>query len=116
LFGVRSGEQPKAEVLRYQLMTAVAGSLAYAIAEGVNTAVLVIHQFRTSKTDDARHHVNASDLDKFLCRLGGAPIKSDVLAETLEFAGPFNVPGRPLFDNPPPLLIGKIVTNRRALK
>ena len=114
LFGVRLKKQPKVGALRYQLLTAVAGSLAYAIANDADTAVLVIHEFRTCKTDDTLHNVNAQDLDDFLLRLGGVREGEPALTNSYEFAGPFTVPGAPLFDKPPPLLIGKIVTDRRV--
>ena len=114
LFGVRLKKQPKVGALRYQLLTAVAGSLAYAIANDADTAALVIHEFRTCKTNDTLHEVNAQDLDDFLLRLGGVRAGKPPLENSFEFVGPFTVPGAPLFDKPPPLLIGKIVTDRRV--
>lgn len=114
LFGVRLKKQPKVGALRYQLMTAVAGSLAYAIANHADTAVLVIHEFRTCETKDTLHKNNAQDLSDFLLRLGGEPHGKPVLENSYEFQGPFTVPGAPLFEQPPPLLIGKIVTDRRV--
>jgi hypothetical protein len=52
--------------LRCQLLTAVAGTLLEAKAQRAATAVLVIHEFRTSATDDANLQSNADDLDEFL--------------------------------------------------
>jgi len=115
LFGVRLKEQPKVGALRYQLLTAVAGTLAYAVAEGAGLAVLVLHEFKTRKTSDPLHEANARDLDAFLLRLGGLRSASDVFENSCELVGPFTVPGTPLFEKPPPLLIGKIVTDRRSV-
>ena len=115
LFGVRIERQPKIGNLRYQLLTAVAGTLAFAIAEGANTAALVIHEFKTARTKDPLHDANARDVADFLLRLGNVRLGTTPVADTYELLGPFTVPGSPLFETPPPLLIGKIVTDRRSV-
>lgn len=56
-------------VLRYQLLTAVAGSLAWARELSAERAVLVVHEFVTERTSDTRHAQNAADLDRFVHRL-----------------------------------------------
>jgi uncharacterized protein DUF6946 len=58
--------------LRYQLLTAVAGALAFAGEVKANRAVFVVHEFITNLTDDAKHRANALDLDAFVARLPGA--------------------------------------------
>ena len=103
---------PPVGELRYQLLTAAAGTLAYAIAEGADTAVLVVHEFLTDKTKDHLHDRNAEDYRAFLRRLGG---EDQLDAKQCSLAGPFLVPGAPVFQNAPPLLVGKVSTNRRAL-
>jgi len=115
LFGIRLESQPKIGALRYQLLTAVAGTLAYAIAEGADTAAFVIHEFKTRKTADPLHEANARDLAHFLIRLGNVALGTAPVADSYEFLGPFTVPASPLFEKPPPLLIGKIVTDRRLV-
>jgi uncharacterized protein DUF6946 len=105
----RSGQNgdPPASTLRYQLLTAVAGTLAYAAEQRAPTAVLVVHEFVTNKTSATRHAKNAADYRAFLHRLGGRDLK-DQGAQSL--LGPFHVPGAPLFSKPATLWIGKVVT------
>ena len=52
--------------LRYQLFTAVAGTLIEAQARQAKTAILLIHEFRTQATDDANLLDNAEALNRFL--------------------------------------------------
>ena len=113
MFGVRPKKHPKIGALRYQLLTAVAGSIAYASAEAADIAVLVIHEFETTKTDDALHEANSRDIEVFLQRPSGIRVSGDLRNEPYEFIGPFRLPDTPLFAKPPPLLVGKIVTDRR---
>jgi len=98
--------------LRYQLLTATAGSLAYAVAEGAPTAVLLVHEFVTPKTEALRHARNSDDYKAFLHRLGGVTLGDH---DPGMLMGPLVVPGSPLFDHPPALLIGKVVTDRGGL-
>lgn len=110
LFLPQAKGQPKLAALRYQLMTATAGTLAYASKHDASLAVLVVHEFVTPKTRDARHVDNAADYCAFLRRLSGRPGSE---FEKGGLVGPFILPGAPLFENVPPLLIGKVVTSRR---
>lgn len=111
LFSRRLKGQPSVGNLRYQLLTAVAGTLAFAREQHAAIAVLVVHEFVTDKTSDERHFENAKDFAAFLHRLGGQPLLAD---ELIGIHGPFSIPGAPLFDGPRELLIGKVVTNRRG--
>ena len=111
LFSRRQKGQPGIGNLRYQLLTAVAGTLAFAEQQIAPIAVLIVHEFVTDKTDDYRHYENTKDFAEFLHRLGGKPLLSD---EVAGIHGPFRVPGTPLFDGPREILIGKVVTNRRG--
>jgi hypothetical protein len=97
--------------LRYQLLTAVAGTLAYAVSINAQRAVFVVHEFITSETDDANHRINEIDLDNFVARLSAGRIA--FLADRV-LIGPIHVPGKPLFPNPPPLYIGKAVRQLRS--
>jgi hypothetical protein len=105
LFHAREKGQASIGALRYQLLTAAAGSLAYAHHHGAAVAVLVIHEFVTSKTSAAKHQRNGADLQAFLQRLGGAPA-----GPQFGLAGPFPVPGSEMFGKAP-LFIGKITTH-----
>jgi hypothetical protein len=96
--------------LHYQLLTAVAGTLAYAIDNAAQYAVLVVHEFVTAKTKDERHAFNAKAYCDFLHRLQGERLLDE---EADGLAGPFKIPGAPNFSEAPPLLIGKVSTNCR---
>jgi hypothetical protein len=106
----RSKGLPHVGGLRYQLLTAAAGTLAYAAHEKASLAVLIVHEFITDKTEDERRAQNAADLDRFVQRLAGnatAAIGCDLLM------GPFSVPETSPFYGPA-LLIGKVASDRRC--
>ncbi len=99
--------QSKVGDLRYQLLTAMAGTLANAHAQGAEYAVMLIHEFKTEKTDRALQEENQKDLEAFVERIADGAMN---LVEG-ELAGPIVVgPGCGLYPSPTvPLLIGKIV-------
>ncbi len=103
--------------LRYQLFTAVAGTLLEAQVHAT-TAILLIHEFRTQATDDAKLQDNAEAFNEFLrlfySRNGGPdePIRLG-LGEML---GPISVVARSMAGLPVlapeiPLFIGKVRTD-----
>ena len=100
---------PHLGVLRYQLLTAVAGTLAYAAMEGASLAVLIVHEFVTDKTSDKRHAKNAEDYNRFLHRFTGNAISNGA---SHELVGPVALPDSSPFRGVP-LLIGKVVSNCR---
>jgi hypothetical protein len=112
LLPVRGKGQPKAATLRYQLLTAAAGTLAYAGQVGASTAVMLVHEFVTDKTTDEKHAQNEADYAAFLHRVSGRRPSSPEMTRLL---GPFKVPGAPMFGSPASLLVGKVVTRRRGL-
>ncbi|CAN5196553.1 hypothetical protein BH24GEM2_BH24GEM2_08610 [soil metagenome] len=97
--------------LRYQLLTGVAGALAYAQEINAKRAVFLVHEFITDRTDEKKHRANAADLDAFVARLSVGEVT--VLAP-LTLYGPFRVPGTPLFRTPPALYIGTASRNLRG--
>jgi hypothetical protein len=101
---------PHLRTVRYQLLTAVAGALAWAQTCSSSRAVLVVHEFRAPKTRPDLQERNAHDLAVFVQRPSGrdAPHPVDRLI------GPFEVPGALLFDRPPALYIGKVTTEVAA--
>lgn len=103
--------QMQTGLLQYQLLTAAAGSLAWARETQADIAVLVIHEFITSKTRDSYHVSNHAAYERFAERLGGNDASLCRSGHVL--CGPFAVPGAPLFKAPVPLLMGKIRTDRR---
>jgi hypothetical protein len=61
--------QPSLACLGYQLLSGLAGTLADAKSCSAANAVLLIHEFRTGKTDDRLKAANAFALEVFLQRL-----------------------------------------------
>ena len=92
ILGARLDGEPKSGDLRYQLLTATAGALCEAERRGADRAVLLVHEFITSRTDDKKHRRNAQDLQRFLKRLKPCNM-ADPASGLL---GPFTVPGQPL--------------------
>lgn len=112
LVGSGAGHDSDVATLRYQLLTASAGALAYARSAGATVAVLVILEFvdrREQHTSPRRLRANARDLDAFVKWLshGAIPgVQEGVLT------GPFSVPGNDYVPSGVPLLLGKV---RRVL-
>jgi len=57
--------------LGYQLFSALAGTLADAKLDGSSLAVVLVMEYKTDLTDDAKHSANAWSLEEFLTRLIG---------------------------------------------
>lgn len=102
---------PDIASLRYQLFTACAGVLAEAARQNCSRVVMLVHEFITPKTSDARHAANARDLDRFVARLSRG---TDDSVSAGDLRGPYVVPGMPLFQNPAALFIGKVQRNLRG--
>lgn len=111
LFGPPAARMTPLRAIRYQLLTATAGTLAWARACSANRAVLLVHEFRSTETDPRLRDRNAVDLLRFVRRIARQP---DLTHATGSLIGPILVPGAPLFDSPPALYIGKIVTGCAA--
>lgn len=107
LLAVRRKGQEEVGYLRYQLLTALAGTLAYATTQRASVAVMIVHEFVTKKTSPKKRKQNESDYYAFLERIGGEHITPDKISHLL---GPFKIPGVPLFENPVPLLVGKVIS------
>jgi hypothetical protein len=90
---------------RYQLLTAAAGTLAWARQVGAQRAVLLVHEFTGPDTDDRKVAANSTDLDAFVAQISAGRITS---LESGKLAGPITVPGHPLFEKAAALYIGKI--------
>ncbi len=71
--------------LPYQLLSAIGGTLLEAEQQKACKAVLVVHEFRTIKTEDANLDANANALNRFL-RLLLSANKADV-SEDFELKG-----------------------------
>jgi hypothetical protein len=105
--------------LPYQLLAATAGTLLEAQIQEATTAVLLVHEFRTTATVDAKLEANAEALHQFLrlfySRNGGPD--EDLPLRPGEMIGPISITersiaGRPTMPSEIPLFIGKIRTDR----
>src|SRR3954469_24472266 len=76
-FGAVLDDAPGLGDLRYQLLSALAGTLADAKLEGARHAVLLVHEFVTAQTNDASHAENADALAAFVDRLGLEGVSDD---------------------------------------
>jgi hypothetical protein len=101
---------PSLGPLRYQLFTAVAGTLAFAHQSSAELAVFIIHEFVTDCTRDQDHKANALDLDAFVCRLSDGAIRG---LRSGEIVGPFPVAENSYWPSKPALYIGKVTKNIR---
>lgn len=97
--------------LRYQLLTAAAGALAYARELGASRAVLIVHEFVTERAEDRMQAANYADLSAFAARLSDGEHPT---VEAGRLLGPLSVPGAPLFEKPAALYLGKAVRRLRA--
>ena len=59
--------------IRYQLLTATAGTLLQAIEDGSSIAVFVVHEFHTTETRDANIRRNAADFAALVQALSNVP-------------------------------------------
>jgi hypothetical protein len=110
MLGSREKGEPPLKHIRYQLLTACAGVLCEAERQRSDRAILLIHEFVTDKTKDAKHSSNQRDLNRFVARLSHGKV-TDMDVDNLY--GPFEVPGNPLLSSPVKLFIGKA---RRVLR
>ena len=93
---------PQLGQLRYQLMTGVAGTLAFAREIAATRAVFIVHELVDPReTKESARRKNREDFDQFLCRLTSTP--DTKLGRGVLF-GPLRLPGSAEID----LYIGKI--------
>jgi hypothetical protein len=97
--------------LRYQLLTASAGTLCEAERRRNGRAVLLVQEFVTNKTHDNNHLRNAVDLLSFMNAL-----KPGVASElhSGKLYGPFTVPGGKLLKVIPEFYIAKVTRDLRG--
>jgi hypothetical protein len=110
LFGLAPNQLKQLSQLRHQLMTVSAAALSEAERREASRALVVVHEFITSQTDDRRHSMNALDLNSFLAAIGAelTEIKAGQLT------GPISVPGPPIISTPIGLYFGKACVNLRS--
>jgi hypothetical protein len=99
--------------LRYQLLYGTAAALSAAKQHGAATAVFVVHEFITERTDDIKHQKNSTDLNDFLRTLTG---DQSARLDPGQLVGPFRVPGNDDIPKEVVLFIGKAVRNTRLAR
>ena len=110
LFGNTLAHEPTLCDLRYQLCSALAGTLADAKSAEAVAAVLLIHEFRTTLTDDRRHQANSAALEAFVSRLPGEPSRYNGTGGWV--AGPWTVRAESAWlPASMSVFVGKLVTN-----
>jgi hypothetical protein len=113
-FGTTLDEDPLLAPLRYELLSALAGTLADARDQDAARAVLLVHEFETPWTDDDLHRHNAADLEAFLGRLmpGVEPVGTD----SAWIAGPLAVAGDGTWlPEETEVYVAKLVTSTRPV-
>jgi hypothetical protein len=86
--------------VRYQLLTALCGTILQAQTDGSSLAVLIVHELKTELTETHKHAQNHSDLETFLGVLSDG---KNLGIEAGKMYEGFNVDGMDF-------MIGKIVT------
>jgi len=95
--------------LKYQLLTAVAGTWAFAAEINAAIAVCVIHEFVSpDECDEARLLENHQDLTWFVERLTGGEVRTVSAGQVI---GPLPVPRDPRWPNVDRWYLGKCRTN-----
>lgn len=111
LLGPRQTDDPPLKDVRYQLLTACAGTLCEAERCGYSRALMLIHEFVTNKTSDDKHIRNAADLGTFVRRLSHGSVTT---VRSGGIYGPFAVPGAPLLSDRVALFVGKVSRSLRT--
>lgn len=91
-FGTTVEDDSTLETIRYQLCSAVAGTLADAKTEGARAAVLLVHEFQSAATADLLQEQNAAALEAFVARLPNGASKRYV-GEDGWIEGPWTLHG-----------------------
>jgi hypothetical protein len=111
-FGTTLDDDPLLAPLRYQLLSALAGTLADAREQDAAHAVLLVHEFQTPWTKDDLHRRNAEDLEAFLGRL--MPGVAHAGADRAWIAGPHAVVGDGTWlPDETEVYVAKLVTSTR---
>ena len=93
--------------LRYQLLTAAAGTVIQTARDQASLGVMVVHEFLTSKVDrSAKVAANAVDFARFVGLLAGV---GEAKVHDGKLYGPVTIPRRERLPHEVQLLVGKIV-------
>lgn len=94
-------------------MSALAGTLADAQHCSAASGVVLVHEFKTNRTDDRLHEANALAFDQFVRRLAPDGVERNESSDGW-ITGPITVrgDGRRLPESLP-VFVAKLVTDRR---
>lgn len=107
LFARRRSGLPKLGELRYQLLTAAAGALAYAQSVNATIALLLFHEFHDDDVRPERLIDNQRDLNNFIARFTNG---AELALPAGTIIGPYLVPGNESIPADTPLFFGRITT------
>lgn len=94
--------------LRYQLLTAIAGAWAFASEVQASVAVLVVHEFLSSRLNAVRLAENHQDLARLVVRVSDGRIPA---LEAGALIGPMQVPASPSWPGVVDWYLGKCQTS-----
>jgi hypothetical protein len=106
LFDVSAEDEPRISELRYQLLTATAGTLALAKSMKATRGVVIVHEIISASCTQAKLDANHRDLGRFMGHISKGAVTE---MQSSILYGPYTVPGAPLFDAPAALYFGKAV-------
>jgi hypothetical protein len=106
IFGRSYSSDASQGSLRYQLLTAVAGTMIEATEKSANKAIFIVYEFRTPKSNLKKVQKNERALNEFVAYLTHGEL-TEVTPGILH--GPFHVFGGSRIDVHIPLYIGKVV-------
>jgi hypothetical protein len=107
LFGSEAADASSVGELRYQLLTATAGALETGKTTRVGRVIMLVQEFTTRLSAEAKQKRNGEALDRFVWRLSRGTVSK---AEAGRLLGPFELVGSL---GGPRLYIGKIVCDVR---
>ncbi len=111
ILGTEPDQPGQDDNIRYQLITACAGTIAEAERLDYRRAVMLIHEFVTDKTEDKKHGRNADDLNTFVSRLSCGEFSK---LEPGILYGPLRTLRHLKPDKKVDLFIGKVIRNIRT--
>ena len=106
LFGIHRDDIAELGKLRFQLCTAVAGSLVLAERIECDRAVTIIQVFETGETSRRKLEDNERDFQDFCRRISSGTYQS---VQPNQLIGPIYIPGNPLFDKHTRIYLGEVI-------
>jgi len=94
-------QESKWKGVRYQLLTALCGTILQAKIDKSDLAILIVHEFKTNETSEDKHATNHSDLEHFLSVLSG----NNMTLETFKMYGAYHFDGVDF-------MVGKVITSQ----